>query len=40
MDDAKIELAGRLAAQLRVDSIRCSTEAAPATQPRRYRPPT
>ena len=27
MDDATIELTGRLAAQLRVDSIRCSTEA-------------
>jgi len=27
MDAAKLELAGRLAAQLRVDSIRCSTEA-------------
>jgi transketolase len=27
MDDKKFELAGRLAAQLRVDSIRCSTEA-------------
>ncbi|HEY5356943.1 MAG TPA: transketolase [Streptosporangiaceae bacterium] len=27
MDDAGLELAGRLAAQLRVDSIRCSTEA-------------
>jgi transketolase len=27
MDDDKIELTGRLAAQLRVDSIRCSTEA-------------
>ncbi len=27
MDDRELELAGRLAAQLRVDSIRCSTEA-------------
>jgi len=27
MDDNMLELAGRLAAQLRVDSIRCSTEA-------------
>jgi transketolase len=27
MDDKKLELSGRLAAQLRVDSIRCSTEA-------------
>jgi transketolase len=28
MDDTHLDLAGRLAAQLRVDSIRCSTEAA------------
>jgi hypothetical protein len=28
MDDAELKLAGRLATQLRVYSIRCSTEAA------------
>ncbi len=30
MNDRKLELAGRLAAQPRVDSIRCSTEAGSA----------
>ena len=40
MDDKMLELAGRLATQLRVDSIRCSTEAGSGHPPPRCRPPT